>query len=308
MVLSFFSMFFAFKLTLPFVKSVRIKEAKIKILNSAKLVGKQLVADSMGSFSNSNYKQNSMQNFFNDNESVNLKQSAKTTNGHKSKSSNRNKWTSDSDSDMDSKNNFNSKSRQATEASNVINVISDSSSSNDEQKKPKIYFIKKTDYDNNEEKNTINLTTSQEFQSNNKKHKNPVFRKSRVFLEIYFCPKITFNISSTYVCFFEKSILNLFQREEKQPSASKSDSSAKNKLRSSLSTNSGEKSKNDTVNNDTANVYDKFLKNYDKNDLSNPMFTTYPGKNNFTSTSSFKQPSVWNCDGTLNEISEMHIK
>ena len=45
------------------------------------------------------------------------------------------------------------------------------------------------------------------------------------------------------------------------------------------------------------------------NDNQNSKFSGYPGRfNNFTSSSSFKSPSVWNCDWNLNNIPEMHIK
>ena len=39
-------------------------------------------------------------------------------------------------------------------------------------------------------------------------------------------------------------------------------------------------------------------------------FNGFPGKskNNFTTSASFKSPSVWNCDWNLNNIPEMHIK
>lgn len=45
------------------------------------------------------------------------------------------------------------------------------------------------------------------------------------------------------------------------------------------------------------------------NEYQKNRFSGYPGKfNNFTSSSSFKSPSVWNCDWNLNNIPEMHIK
>ena len=37
-------------------------------------------------------------------------------------------------------------------------------------------------------------------------------------------------------------------------------------------------------------------------------FTTYPGKNNFVTSASFKAPEVWNCDWNLNQLPKMHIK
>jgi diacylglycerol kinase family enzyme len=39
-----------------------------------------------------------------------------------------------------------------------------------------------------------------------------------------------------------------------------------------------------------------------------PIFTTYPGKNNFYNKSAFKLPTIWNCDWNLNMITNMHIK
>lgn len=50
------------------------------------------------------------------------------------------------------------------------------------------------------------------------------------------------------------------------------------------------------------------LENETMNRINNPLFTSYSGKNNFTSSASFKSPSVWNCDWNLNNIPMMHIR
>lgn len=56
------------------------------------------------------------------------------------------------------------------------------------------------------------------------------------------------------------------------------------------------------------NIYNRYANSYGNDKLKNPLFTSYPGKNNFTTSASFKSPSVWNCDWNLNNIPEMHLK
>lgn len=100
------------------------------------------------------------------------------------------------------------------------------------------------------------------------------------------------------ISYILKSIVNLFRGD---------DHNRNNDSRRS-SINRSQQQLNDATNNVEYNAFTEYKNSQDKNKLKAPLFTSFPGKNNFTTKSSFKAPSVWNCDWNLNNIPEMNLK